>query len=140
MDKDEVATRLKALTPKTHYAAFLEIWPQVEDAIERRVQLNAIWSKLSESGLSVSYTTFTRFVKKKMQEDAEEGTSGRPSKRMAVATAAHGAQAPAPPEPIDTPDKSEQVVSQASSALDQARHVSATKDYSKLAPRRGGKT
>lgn len=124
MTKKDVGTSLSELQPKTEFGAFKEIWPQIEDAMNREIRLNAIWKKLNDDKvLNLSYVTFTRFVKK-MKEAA-------PIRKTLAQT---GAARVADEIPIpDAAEDKSNFVSDAASALTRAHSQVAATDYKKLA-------
>lgn len=124
MTKRDVGESLSELQPKTEFGAFKDIWPEIEEAMNRQIRLNAIWEKLKKDGvLNLSYVTFTRFVKK--MKDVT------PARRAVVpASPALVAEEPALHEAAE--DKSA-FVSDAASALARAQSQVAGTDYKKLA-------
>jgi hypothetical protein len=124
---------LKALTPKTKFGEFEAIWPDIEDALNRKLTLWAIWESLHANGLDVSYPTFCRFYHKK--------TSGLPSpvktkqaNKPGHSGLDHRIQGEAQGGDTEQDgDKANQIISASGSALDQARTTVAKTDYAKLA-------
>jgi hypothetical protein len=123
MTKKDVGESLSELQPKTEFGAFKEIWPQIEDALNRGIRRNAIWTKLKdEQVLNVSYVTFTRFVKE-MKEAAPV--------RKTIGPAALSQVRDEIPVQEASDDKSG-FVSDSADALARAKEV-AKIDYKKLA-------
>ncbi|HYD60597.1 MAG TPA: hypothetical protein VEC35_09595, partial [Noviherbaspirillum sp.] len=67
MDKTKAENLLANLAPDVSALdkEFDAIWPATQEAMQRGVQLKVIWSELKKAGLSFSYVTFTRYVRKK---------------------------------------------------------------------------
>ena len=137
MDKPDVSSLLGELTPTTEYAEFLKLWPDIREARERQVKLNAIYKKLSDAKLlSVSYVTFTRFVKKVLEETDGSTTKASPgrtkveSSKPAAGEKTEERKETEPPSSIEKQDKSETIATPAADALKQAQQSSA-KNYAK---------
>lgn len=131
MDENKVEKALSELSPRTQYAAFLIIWPSIEDAIRRKISKSEIWKTCATGGLDVSYVTFTRMVKKKLTEDEvgpvvkSKGSSpALPQKMEAIAVNSVA---------TDMADKSAKVATTSGMALEEVRTSNKNKDYSKVA-------
>lgn len=143
MDKSDVSSLLGELTPKTEYAEFLELWPAIQKALDRQNRLNAIHKALTDAGaLSISYVTFTRFVKKRQAESDSgnlPGVQSMPAKRANTVQATEATQEKADnPPPVvssEPEDKSGIVATTSASALTEARETS-KKNYAANVRRR----
>jgi deoxyribodipyrimidine photolyase len=134
-ENNDVGALLKELEPKTEFTEFTALWDGIKEARDRKVSRKAIYEKLVKNGsLSISYVTFTRFVKK--MEDESQSPS-KPVKRPGAVTGGNAvSQAAAMDQAnssnLDSEDKSSKVVTAAASALDATRAQQKGKDYSKL--------
>lgn len=132
MDKPDASELLNELAPKTEYAQFIEIWPQVKHALERKVRRNAIYEKLKLAGLlTISYVTFTRFVRKCLEE---EGVAAPPPRKPwpAPKAAVTPENPQAEPKPDNTPhDKVDEIATTAATALRDVITQNAGKNYAK---------
>lgn len=142
MEKPDVSSLLSGLEPTTEYAEFLKAWDAISEARGRQIKLKAIYEALAkESVLTISYVTFTRFVKKKLAEDEAGNVAPRPAQvrkeKPAAGVAVDKAPGnetqypPAAPEEVDKSDKSERVATEAAEALAEAQRASTSKNYSK---------
>lgn len=142
MEKPDVSSLLSGLEPTTEYAEFLKAWDAISEALERQIKLKAIYEALAkENVLTISYVTFTRFVKKKRAEDDAGKGPPRPAQvrkeRPAAGTGADKALGnepqypPAAPEEVDKSDKTERVATEAAEALADAQRVSTSKNYAR---------
>ncbi|WP_139143912.1 hypothetical protein [Janthinobacterium sp. HH102] len=123
---DSVSESLKELKPKTKFAEFTTLWPEIKDAIQRQVKMNAICKNLNSSGFNIPYVTFTRYVQKMTLQENEN-----------VHQPVVKSQGAAPFYPVQQLDSLEQdmsnaVASESGSALEKAQRA-ASVDYSKIA-------
>ncbi len=133
MDKPDVSSLLGELTPTTEYAEFLKLWPDIKDARQRQINLKAIYEKLTANKLlSVSYVTFTRFVKKAADENSSD-TARTEQKKTEVVEAQttkneskHVDAALA--DPVGNQDSA---AAPARDALEEAKKVSSSKNYAR---------
>ena len=133
-DNKDVSSLLEGLEPKTEFADFKALWEDISAARARKVSLKAIYEQLIKNNtLSVSYVTFTRFVKKMGEE------TGNNTVKVGKPVTATKTLGPAVPNAqlesysSDSEDKSDKVVTAASRALEEARTAHKAKDYSRLA-------
>jgi hypothetical protein len=133
-DNKDVSSLLEGLEPKTEYAEFKALWPDISAARDRKVSMKAIYEQLvSNNALSVSYVTFTRFVKKMNEEDDFSGGKKKMPTPSSKDTGSSHSQVPSDSPPVETGDRSGKVVTAASIALEETRSAHRAKDYSKLA-------
>lgn len=123
------ASLLDDLEPETEYADFIKLWDDIQHARDRKIKLRQIYEKLkSEQIITVTYSTFTRYVKRKEQEESTEPR--RPPARPTL---------PQPgaisPEPVfrSTDDKASEVATEAAMTLKTVKTQTSAKDYSKAA-------
>lgn len=131
-ENSDVGAMLQGLEPKTEFTEFAALWDGIKAARDRKVSRKAIYEKLIAAGsLSISYVTFTRFVKK-MEEEGNSGMKNHklPSIQDVGMSVEAGDVAATSIEDID--DKSAKVVTAAASALDETKSKQRGKDYSKL--------
>lgn len=136
MDKPDVSSLLSELEPTTEYAEFLKLWPSIQEALGRQVRLKAIFEKLAENNLlSVSYVTFTRFVKKTSDEESADATrTTRKIKEVSGRSVGIKQEkvAESPPEDtIENLDSSEKAAAPARDALSEAQKASTSKNYAR---------
>ena len=146
-NKKEVdASALKDLEPKSGFQAFkTKLWTDVQEARANGVTLSAIWDALKAGGLDASFPTFTRWVKKLETEPATSQRQKPPSRidgatkssalDHTIQSASNSTDTPGVADPdTDTPGALTQSgLSQAGSALQEARETVGRKDYAKLA-------
>jgi hypothetical protein len=132
VDITNVVDELNELKPTTEYAEFLSIWPQIENALERQNKRKDIWQLLVSKGhLTVSYVTFTRFVKKALEQNKNAGkqrVSGMTETIEKPATVIPGAAVTASEDNSNQDHQSE-----AAAALSHAQKVSTSTDYARIA-------
>lgn len=132
---------LENAEPTKKIAQVRQLLPQIQEARERGLSLKEIWEKLKKGGLDMTYTTFITYLNRIMAKEGGGKTASQalpktaPAAYSAPAKVDHGIQnepaAAAPEEPSD--DKTNQILSVAGAALEQARTTVGTKDYSKIA-------
>lgn len=133
MDKPDVSSLLGQLEPTTEYAEFLTLWPDIKEARNRQVRLKAIYETLTENKLlSVSYVTFTRFVKKADDENTSD-TVRTVRKKTAITDTS-----PPKAEMVQTETQqandggnSETSAAPARDALAEAKKTSSSKNYAR---------
>jgi len=134
-ENNDVGALLKELEPKTEFTEFAALWDGIKEARNRKVSRKAIYEKLHNNGsLSISYVTFTRFVKKMEEEGHPLNKTDKRIPDTNLSSTLRGA-APVQQEHSgvsESEDKSAKVVTAAASALDETRAQQKGKDYSKV--------
>lgn len=136
MDKPDVSSLLGELEPTTEYGEFLKLWPDIKETLDRQVKLNAIYQKLKDANLvTVSYVTFTRFVKKVSDESEGDRMKATPARKAAAGKAgadnSAGTQQAEPASSNENADKSATVATPVADAKKNAIQASTQKNYSK---------
>lgn len=146
MEEREVSAMLAEL-PATKYGEFLAKWPDIKATLERGVQQKAIYQTLTTAGsLTLSYVSFTRYVKKAMSEASHGdvpppvGTnvvrSGKERRVEEIAAKENGPAESELPQ-VETQDKSATIATSAADALKDAKATSSRKNYANNIRRRG---